>query len=204
VIPSVDVEYNPVLASGEIDPFFKSAYDLGKLVNARVICSENNRNEVINTVNQIMNDNGLPEFFLFDESDGAQRALVKSEQFSALGMLITAVTITICAIMLVLGMLSKLNREKKNYSIYLLLGYEKKRIFHFVAMDTLLIFLISNIVAFSSFIYMKAIHFDESILELPVVGSIFTMEMILVIAAYLLTAMKVFKADMSSVIRGNE
>ncbi len=204
IIPSIDVQYDPILESGEIDTFFRGAYDLGKLMNARVICSEHNRSEAINTVNRIMHDNGLYDFFLFDESDGATRALVESKQFSSLGMLITAVTIIICAIMLVLGMLSKLNREKKNYSIYLLLGYEKKRIFHFVAMDTLLIFLISNAAAFSSFIYMKAIKFDESIMDLPVVLSILLMEIALVILAYLLTAMKVFKADLSGIIRGNE
>ncbi len=186
------------------DYFLKGAYNGIKLMNARVICDEADENEVISKVNAILNENQLYDFYLFDESDGASRILESSKEFTFLGLLITAITLIVCTIMLILGVFSKLLKEIKNYSIYILLGFSKAKIFIFVILETLLIFIPSNIIGLIIFGLMKAKDFDEKILDPVILLTILISEIVVIIISEIIAVYKIYNTDLSSSVRQKE
>ncbi|MHB8061679.1 MAG: ABC transporter permease family protein [Ruminiclostridium sp.] len=204
IIPYIDPTFNPVLKDGSIDSFFVGAYDGIKLMNARIVCENENAETVKNKVISILRENKLYDFFLFEETAGATWVYEMIKQFTLLSLSITIITVMVCTIMMILGIYNKLRREIKNYGIYLLIGFERDQIFVFSVLETILIYIISNLIAFAIFDYMVITKYNDDILQLPIIISILFIEMFLLVFAWLLTMKKVMKENLSSTINAVE
>jgi len=204
IIPYFDPRFNPILDNGKIDSFFAGAYNGIKLMNARIVCDNKDAEAVKRKVLSILYNNNLYDFYLFEETAGAKRVYEMSRQFTFLSLFIACVTIIVCAIMMTLGIYNKLRREIKNYGIYLLIGYERDQIFVFSVLDTIVIYIISNFIAFIIFGYMVITKYNKDILQLPIFISILVIEMLLLIIAWVLTMKKIIKSDLSSTINAVE
>lgn len=197
ILPDVEVENQSECS----ESFFLGAYSGTKLMNARIVCNNGMEEQVISSVNRILNENELYDFYLFDESSGAERILEKSKEFTWIGLLITVLSLVVCTAMLILGSFSRILQEVKNYSIYILIGFGKAKIFIFSVLEILMIFIPANIISFCVFAKMYTSGFDSSIFHPSIVLTIVLTELIVMIVSALITAYKIHSTDLSSVIR---
>lgn len=200
IIPDVEVENRSECS----ESFFLGAYSGTKLMNARVVCNNGKEDQMISAVNQILNENELYDFYLFDESSGAKRILEKSKEFTWIGLLITVLSLVVCTAMLILGAFSRILQEVKNYSIYILIGFGKAKIFIFSVLEVLMIFIPANVISFCVFAKMYTSGFDMSIFHPSIVLTIALTELIVMLVSALITAYKIHSTDLSSVIRQKE
>lgn len=200
VIPDVEVEKRNDCSQS----FFVGAYSGTKLMNARIVCNEGAENQMVSAVNRILNDNKLFDFYLFDESSGAKRVLERSKEFTWIGLIITVITLVVCTAMLILEAFSRILQEVKNYSIYILIGFGKVKIFVFSILEVLMIFIPANVISFCVFAKMYTSEFDSGIFHPLIILVITITELIVMLVSALITAHKIHSVDLSGVIRQKE
>ena len=200
IIPDVEVA-SPNDCS---DGFFVGAYSGTKLMNSRIVCIKGKEKQMISTVSKILNDNELYDFYLFDESGGAENILKKSKEFTSIGLLIAVISLIVCTSMLVIAAFSRILQEIKNYSIYILIGIEKSKILFFSILEVLIIFIPANLISFCVFSQMYSTGFDTGIFDKYIIIAIALTEMMVIIISTLITTYKIKSINLSGIIRRKE
>lgn len=200
IIPDVEVA-SPNDCS---DGFFVGAYSGTKLMNSRIVCIKGKEKQMISTVSKILNDNELYDFYLFDESGGAENILKKSKEFTSIGLLIAVISLIVCTSMLIIAAFSRILQEIKNYSIYILIGIEKSKILFFSILEVLIIFIPANLISFCVFSQMYSTGFDIGIFDKYIIITIALTEMMVIIVSTLITTYKIKSINLSGIIRRKE
>lgn len=204
VVPDILPTYDPVQSDGSIDSFYEGAYSGIKLMNSRIICDKADVDEVKQAVMSILNNNQLYDFYLFDETAGAVRTYEGFQYFTTMNLIIMVIIVSVCFIMILLSVNAKILSELKNYSIYLLLGFSKKKIFVYAALETIMIFMLGDVLAAMVFSYMYIIDFSNVITQIPVLLFILSLQIIQLAIVWLITMKNIMKKDLSSLLHRKE
>ena len=204
VVPSVETTYNYITETGDIDQFFKYAYDSTKIMNARIICNEDDAENVVKRVNQIFMKNQLYELRLVDESSGAKKALEQSKDLAWSSLIICIFIILFSMIVYGIQMYYKILQNRRKYSVFLLNGITRKQIFLLTLTDTLSVFVLADIL----FVIFWTLNASRGFEGLGLTGWTFVviplMEVFILVAMGILGIKRIGRLDMSSVLRGNE
>lgn len=203
ILPDIEIAYT---LEGNIldDSFFLGAYDGIKLMNARVICDKEDEEQVKKLVKSILNKNKLYDFYIHEETAGAYRVYENAKQFVILSFVIVCITFVVCLIMMAIGTMAKLFKERKAYAIYSLLGFEKKKIFHIAVFDQIITFVVADIFMFICFAIMYWTEYDVGIFRMPIYGTLLLLEALLFLVTTFLVVKMVNRQDMSDILRGKE
>lgn len=204
VVPSVETTYDYITETGEIDQFFKYAYDSTKIMNARIICNEEDAEDVNKRVNQIFMENQLYELRLVDESNGAKKALEESKNLAWSSLIISIFIILFSTIVYGIQMYYKILQNKRKYSVFLLKGITKKQIFLLTLTDALAVFILANILFVIFWTLNASRGFDGLGLTSWTFIVIPLMEVFILVTMGILGIKRIGQLDMSSVLRENE
>ncbi len=204
VVPSVETTYDYILKDGSYDTFFKYAYDSTKIMNARIVCNENDSDKILKKVNQIFMKNHLYELRLVDESNGAKKALEQSKDLATSCMIISLFIVIFSVIVYGIQMYYKIQRNKRKYGVFIVEGITKKQIFLIILIDTLAVFILADIL-FVVFWYLNARRgFDGLGLTSYTFIVIPLMEFLILCVMGTLGVSKINRLNLSSSLRENE
>lgn len=204
VVPSVETAYNYVAENGEIDKFFRSAYDSTKIMNARIICDEADAEIVKEKVNRIFMENQLYELRLTDETGAAKKVLAELKNLAWSCMIISIFVIGFSVIVYMVQMYYKVLQNKRKYSVFLLNGITKKQIFLFTVTDTFLVFVLADIL----FLIFWIINASRGVQGLELTRDTFVviplMELFILVIMGILGTRRIAALNVSSSLRNNE
>lgn len=204
VVPSVETTYNYAAKEGELDQFFKYAYDSTKIMNARIICKERDAEEVKSRVNQIFIENQLYELRLTDESSGAKKALEDSKSMAWSSLVISIFVILFSVIVYGIQMYYKILQNKRKYGVFQLNGITRRQIFLLTLTDTLTVFILADFL----FVIFWTINANRGFEGLGLTGWTFVviplMEVFILLVMGVLGMHQIRYLNMSSVLRENE
>lgn len=204
IVPSVETSYDYTLENGDFDTFFKYAYDSTKIMNTRIICKKNDSEEVLKTVNQIFMKNRLYELRVIDESGSAEKSLNDSEDLALSCMVISLFIIVFSVIVYGVQMYYKILINKRKYGIFILEGLTKKQIFLLTLVDTLMVFILADIL----FVVFWYINSNRGFDGLGLTGYTFVlipiMEFVILCIMGVLGVLRISRLDLSSSLRENE
>ncbi len=204
LVPAVETTYDYISEDGSVDSFFKYAYDGFKIDNTRVICNETEAEAVEKRVYEILNQNGLYEFKLIDETGGIKREIKSLKELTVSCTAISVFIVLLSVIMFCIQLYYKLLKNKKKYSIFLMSGITKKQLVFLTIIDTLAIFLVSNVL----FVIIYYLFYNMAYLDLGLTR--YTIIVLPVMECLLLFFMGAFgykkteQLNMSSALRENE
>lgn len=198
VVPSVETNCTPA------NSFFKQSYDATKIMNARVICTEEDQKNVTKKVNQIFAQNQLYELRLENETNSAKKSLEEAKSLAWSSFLICIVILLFSIIMYGIQMYYKLLQNRRKYSIFQLNGIVRKQIFLLTLTDTLSVFILTDFV----FVILWALNAGRGLNGLGLTGWTFVvipvMEFFILIIMGILGIKRMKRLDMSRVLRENE
>lgn len=204
IVPAVEVSYDDMIDQEKVDPFALAAYDSFKLINARIVCESKNKNDVKAEVYKILNENGLSEFRLFDETSGWEQRLQINQSQTITSLIISLFMIGMIILMFCIHMYYKVMKNKKKYSVLVLNGIHKKQVFLVVTIETILVFFVSTLL----FATMYQIFYNNPSIDLGL--SVYTfivipfIEIVLLLFIGSYTVHKIYIMDMSSALREKE
>lgn len=204
VVPSIEILYDYVLANGSYAPLARSSYDSFKLVNTRIICKEEEKQKMLHEVQKILNENGLYEFRLFDETGGWRQQLEANRAAVITSSGISAFIICLIFIIFCVQIYYKIVKNKKKYTILLMLGIKKMQLLTIIVLETFFVFLLSLLlfaVLYQVFYTNPKIDFGLNAYTFVVIPLI---EVILLIIMGIFGSGKVYKLNLSSALREKE
>lgn len=204
VVPSVEITYDYITDKGEIDQFFKYAYDSTKIMNARIVCKEEDAEKVNKIVNQIFMENQLYELRLVDESNGAQKALEDSKNMAWSSLVISIFVIVFSSIVYGIQMYQKILQNRKKYSVFQLNGITKKQVFFLTLTDTISVFILADIFFVVFWTVNASRGFEGLGLTVWTFVLIPLMEVLILLFMGILGIYQMQHLDMSSILRENE
>lgn len=198
VVPAIETSYDGY------DSFSKAAYDSLKMTNTRIICTKEDEKAVVSRVYEILNQNQLYEFRLFDETGGWTERLESNRNATA-----TALTISFFIIALLFAIFCaqtyyKILKNKKKYSILKMNGITKIQLFFLIIVDTLMVYILSTVLFYILYCSLRGnLHFDMGLnpYTFIVIPSI---ELVLLLAMGLYGCRKAYGIDLSSALREHE
>lgn len=206
LVPSVEVsdtfeKYND---DGTINSFYNSAYDSFKVMNTRIICTAANAKTVKENVEKYFSSDGLYELRLNDETTGAKQQLNEFKSIAISSFVISLIVITFSLIVYGIQLYYKLLRQRKKYSILIFAGISKGQVFWISVADTLVVFILADILFLSFWIINYQRGFDGLGLSAVtfVVIPVLEVLMILILGGY--STRQTFKLNLSSSLRENE
>ena len=198
VVPFVETTYEVV------DDFKTSMYRTPRLMNTRVVSERHNTEDALERVYEILQQNGLYEFRLFDETSGAAQMV---EEFK--NDAVTTMTITLFVIALLFGIFCiqtyyKLLENKKKYSILIMSGITKPQLFAIIIVESLMMFFLSSIL----FFFLFRTFYNHQYLDMGLSNHTFVVIPLIMFVLLLFVGIfgcrKVCKFDLSSALREKE
>ena len=206
LVPSVEVsdtfkKYND---DGTVNSFYSSAYDSLKVMNTRIICTEANAADVKKNVEKYFSSDQLYELRLNDETSGAKKQLNEFKSIAISSFVISLIVIIFSLTVYGIQLYYKLLRQRKKYSILLFAGISKGQVFWISVADTLVVFILADILFLGFWILNYQRGFDGLGLSAVtfVVIPVLEILMILLLGGY--STRKTFKLNLSSSLRENE
>lgn len=204
IVPAVEIGYNYMLKDGSFDRFFIAAYDEMKIINARIVCRENDSEKVKNRVNEIFVKNKLYEFSLFDESGGAKRDLKENRQFVFVNLLTTLLIAGISLLMMGTQVYNKLMRDRKKYAIYIMCGTSRRQIYFLAILNTLFVFCFADLFALFIYLYLKHSGTSPGIFNCATFGIVLGLEFVVFAYVWWFTKKKIHASNLSGTLRQKE
>lgn len=203
-VPAIETTYNGMLGDKSYDLFTKSTYDGLKITNTRIVFDTNNEEEVLKRVYQILHDNNLYEFRLFDETGGLTVMLEKSKSETLTAMAVAIFIITLIVIMFCIQTYYKILKNKKKFSIFMLNGITRIQLFFIVIIETLMVFVLSTIL----FGILYGLFYNSKYIDLGLNNYAFIIipiiELALTCFIGIFGVKKIQKTNMSSTLREHE
>jgi hypothetical protein len=149
IIPNYDIDYNYVLSDGNYESFFSDTYNIfNKLINARIICNDENADAASEMFYKMLNENKLYEFSLIDETSGMQQYLSSLKDQTVSCSIIAIFMILLSVVMFCFQVYYNIKKNRKKYGIYMINGITLKQLFALMIANALTIFILSDIVLF--------------------------------------------------------
>jgi len=139
IVPAVETTYH------EHDDFTKAAYDGFKMTNTRIVFPKDDEEIVVARVYEILNQNKLYEFGLFNETGGWTERLAHNKNATITSLIISAFVVTLLFAIFCVQTYYKLLKNKKKYSILIMSGMTKAQLFLIIIIETLAVFLMSTV-----------------------------------------------------------
>ncbi len=204
VVPSVETTYDYITKTGEIDPFFKYAYDSTKIMNARIVCKEEDAEKVKEIVRQVFMENQLYELRLVDESDGTKKALEDSRNIAWSSFIISIFVIIFSTIVYGIQMYYKILQNKRKYCVFQLNGITRRQIFLLTLTDNLSVFILADLLFIIFWTVNASRGFEGLGLTIWQFAVIPLMEIFILLLMGIMGIKRIKHLDMSSVLRENE
>lgn len=204
VVPSVETTYDYITDQGDIDQFFKYAYDSTKIMNARIVCKEEDAEKVNKIVKKVFMENQLYELRLVDESNGAKKALEDSKNMAWSSLIISIFVIIFSAIVYGIQMYYKILQNRRKYSVFQLNGITKRQIFLLTLTDTLSVFILADILFVIFWTVNASRGFEGLGLTVWTFVVIPLMEISILLLMGILGIKRIKHLNMSSILRENE
>ena len=145
VIPNCDITYDYVLTDQSYDSFFSDTYNIfNKIVNARIICSNENADAASEMFYKMLNDNKLYEFSLINETSGMRQYLSSLEGRTVSCGIIAVFMILLSVVMFCFQVYYNIRKNRKKYGIYMISGITFKQLFVLMIANALTIFILSD------------------------------------------------------------
>lgn len=200
IVPWQDVMFTP---STELEEAFMRGVYMPRFDNSRIVCDANIAENVKAEAERIFVENGLFDYRLFDETSGIESDYRSNNQMTMILFTVTLIITLISTASLIMAVMNKVHREIKSYSIYRLLGVRLRSIYIMSVSETVLTVLLANILSLGLLSYLS-ISWNSFLLRGEVVAVIFVMQFAVLLTALLITRNKLYKTDLSSMIRGKE
>lgn len=139
IVPAVETTYNSV------DDFAKASYDSFKMTNTRIVFDKEKEADVVKKVYEILSENKLYEFRLFNETGGAEKIVTILKSDTIMSLTITAFIVVLLFAIFCIQTYYKLLKNKKKYSTLILNGITKPQLFIIIIIETLLVFALSTV-----------------------------------------------------------
>lgn len=203
VAPNAEPAY-PLEMEGEADgSYYAEAYG-NVLMNARIVCEEEEAERTRERVYEILHRNKLYELKLVDETGGEKLTLASMEDMVKACIAITVFMLVLGILMFCFQAYYKLLKNKKAYGVYILNGMIQRQIFLLMIMDSVVVFLLSDILF--ALLYIWNTHYGY--IDLGLMD--YTIPVLLFIQVILLLFMggfgsyKIKQMDMVSSLREHE
>lgn len=204
VVPAVEVtdSFPYRNEDGSYNNFFLNAYDSLKIMNARVICSNKEAENVKKEIHQICKENGLYEIRIYEETASAPRQLEDTREFVRSCLSISLFIILLNTVVYGIQLNYKLVKDRKKYSIFILNGITRKQLFFIAITDSFLVFIMADIL----FVLFWFYNFRNRGLGLSYYTLILIpiLELFILIIMGLYGAVQTTRVNMSMILRENE
>ncbi|MBQ4058145.1 MAG: ABC transporter permease [Lachnospiraceae bacterium] len=204
VVPSMETTYDDTKEEGKDNLFFEYAYDSTKIMNARIVCNQEDVEEVGKKVKQIFKDNKLYELRLVDESDGAKKLLEDARSSARTSMIMSILVIIFSMITYGVQMYYKIFQNKRKYGVFMLNGITKKQLVWFILADMLVVMVFANILYVVFSVINSYRGFGEFGLTMNTLVVIFLMEITMLSLMGVFGLKAIEKIELSMLLRDNE
>lgn len=203
IVPSPEIAYDPILADGSYDPFFLIAYDSFKIANELIVFPREYRDEVLEAVGQIFNDNHMYELSLWSETAESLSIVETLRQQTRDSLQLTAFILFLTTCMLGVQSYYKVLRNRKKYSTFVMTGMTKKQVMLLLVFETIGVLVFANSIFYFINDYLVGRRLVEGPSSLSVVMLI--LFQLLVIGLRLFIGHRViYRLNMSSILRQKE
>lgn len=206
LVPSVEISdlFEKYNEDGTVKSFYNSAYDSLKIMNTRIICNDKNVAQVKENVNKYFSANKLYELRLIDETKAARKELDEFNSIAISCFIISFIVITFSLIVYGIQLYYKLLRQRKKFSVLLFTGISKSQIFWISVSDTLVVFILANIMFLVFWVLNYQRGFDGLGLSAQTFIVIPILELFMIVCLGAYSTRQTFKLNLSSSLRENE
>ena len=173
-------------------------------MNARIVCNQEDVEEVGKKVKQIFKDNKLYELRLVDESDGAKKLLEDARSSARTSMIMSILVIIFSMITYGVQMYYKIFQNKRKYGVFMLNGITKKQLVWFILADMLVVMVFANILYVVFSVINSYRGFGEFGLTMNTLVVIFLMEITMLSLMGVFGLKAIEKIELSMLLRDNE
>ena len=205
IIPNCDIRYDYVLADQSYESFFSDTYNIfHKIINARIICSNENADATSEMFYKMLNDNKLYEFSLINETSGMQQYLSGLEDQTVSCGIIAVFMILLSVVMFCFQVYYNIRKNRKKYGIYMINGITLKQLFVLMIANALTIFILSDMLLYIlNFLLNNGIILDFGTNDYTIIV-LFVIETLLTVFMAFFGLFKLKKMNLCTLLRENE
>lgn len=205
VIPNCDITYDYVLTDQSYESFFSDTYNIfNKIINARIICSNENADKASEMFYKMLNDNKLYEFSLINETSGMQQYLSSLENRTVSCGIIAVFLILSSVVMFCFQVYYNIRKNRKKYGIYMINGITLKQLFVLMIANALTIFILSDmLLCILNFLLNNGVILDFGTNDYTIIV-LFVVETLLTVFMAFFGLFKLKKMNLCTLLRENE
>jgi|GEM_PF-1822129 len=205
IIPNYDINYDYVLSDGSYESFFSDSYNVfNKLINARIICSDENADAASKMFYKMINENKLYELSLIDETSGMQQYLNGLKDQTVSCGIIAVFMILLGVVMFCFQVYYNIRKNRKRYGIYIISGITLKQLFILMIANALTIFILSDMLLIILYFWLNnGMIFDFGTNDYTI-AVLFMIEVVLTVFMAFFGLFKLKKMNLCTLLRENE